>query len=83
MKTLLAVLTLFLSAMGSAAQSFEQYFEDNTLRLDYIFAGDAKRQDIFFCQAYRQERWAGRRGHLTELPAISRKVATIPHKNVA
>lgn len=68
MKTLLAVLTLFLSAMGSAAQSFEQYFEDNTLRLDYIFAGDAKRQDIFFCQAYRQEQWAGRRRHLTDTP---------------
>ena len=41
---LLAVLTSGLSAFG---QSFDKYFENATLRLDYIFAGTDKTQEIY------------------------------------
>ena len=48
------------------AQSFEQYFEDNTLRLDYVFAGNSSEQHIYLEQLYKQPRWAGRRSRLAE-----------------
>lgn len=48
------------------AQKFEDYFEDKTLRLDYIVAGDSVNQSIFFEQAYSTPQWAGRRTRLSE-----------------
>ena len=46
---------------------FEDYFCDSTLRLDYVFAGDNHSQHIFFHQASKSKRWAGRRHNLSEL----------------
>jgi hypothetical protein len=63
--TLLAILLL---PTGGQAQNFDEYFEDNTLRIDYIFAGDATRQDIYVERLYKQPRWAGRRSRLAEKP---------------
>ena len=48
------------------AQQFDQWFADSTLRLDYIFAGNAKEQHIFLSQASRSPRWAGRKSRLSE-----------------
>lgn len=48
------------------SQTFEGYFCDSTLRLDYIFAGDSKNQHIFYHQATQFPGWAGRRRHLSE-----------------
>lgn len=48
------------------AQKFEDYFEDKTLRLDYIVAGDSINQSIYFEQAYSTPQWAGRRTRLAE-----------------
>jgi len=50
------------------AQRFNDFFEDRTLRLDYIFAGSNKEQSIFFEQAYSTPQWAGRKSRLTEIP---------------
>ena len=50
----------------SHAQSFDEYFEDNTLRIDYLFAGNAREQHIYLEQLYRQPQWAGRRNRLSE-----------------
>lgn len=55
-----------LTATTVSAQDFNQYFEDNTLRLDYIFAGDSAKQAIYFEQAYKQPVWAGRKKRLAE-----------------
>ena len=63
----LAALCLCL-AIGASAQTFEQYFTDQTLRLDYIFSGDATRQDICLSVLSSLPTWAGRRHHLAELP---------------
>ena len=64
------LLTLSLILVGAMArlqaQSFDQYFLDATLRLDYIMAGNAQEQHIYLEHLYRQERWAGRRSRLAE-----------------
>lgn len=62
-----AFFALFLT-FGVKAQNFDDNFQDATLRLDYIFAGDASRQDIYLENMIRKDRWAGRRGRLAEVP---------------
>ena len=53
-------------ATTAGAQTFDEYFEDNTLRLDYVLGGDSSAQYIQLCQLYKQPRWAGRRNRLAE-----------------
>ena len=61
------ILSLLLAlATTAGAQNFDEYFEDNTLRLDYVFGGDSTSQYIQLCQLYKQPRWAGRRARLAE-----------------
>lgn len=55
-------------AVTACAQQFEKYFENKTLRLDYVFAGTNRTQQIFFEQACSSPYWAGRRQRLTEMP---------------
>ena len=59
---------LLLCAMTVVAQDYDQHFEDNTLRLDYIFAGNAQQQHIFVDEMMKQPRWAGRKMRMTETP---------------
>lgn len=59
------------------AQSFDTYFEDNTLRLDYIFAGNDHEQHIYLEQLYKQPRWAGRRSRLAETFLIGNGQLTV------
>jgi hypothetical protein len=54
----------------ACGQEFDDFFEDRTLRLDYVFAGNNREQHIYFEQAYSTPRWAGRRKRLTEMPLI-------------
>lgn len=62
--SLLLLLVLFV--LPTHAQSFDQYFEDNTLRLDYIFAGNDSVQGIYLEHLYKQPQWAGRKARLAE-----------------
>lgn len=50
------------------AQSFDEWFCDRTLRLDYVFAGDASRQELYVDQLSSMPHWYGRRSRLSELP---------------
>lgn len=63
------ILTFILIAVATCAyaQDFDRYFEDNTLRIDYIFGGDSARQYIHMQQLYKQPQWAGRRARLSEM----------------
>lgn len=45
MKHIFSLLLAFLPMLGFA-QDFNTYFRDSTLRVDYIFAGDVKHQEI-------------------------------------
>ena len=53
-------------ATAALAQKFEDNFENKTLRLDYIVAGDSVNQAIYFEQAYSNPTWAGRKTRLDE-----------------
>lgn len=67
-KSILALLCAGLCAGNLRAQRFEDYFEDCTLRLDYVFAGNSRSQHIYFEKALTTSRWAGRRARLAEMP---------------
>jgi len=67
MKRLFLFFLTILLANSLIAQTFDEWFEDRTLRLDYIFGGDDHSQHIFFEQAYVTTRWAGRRTRLDEV----------------
>lgn len=64
--------TLFLLCMvamsAMRAQSFAHYFADKTLRVDYIFTGNADKQEICLDELSSLPGWAGRKHHLAELP---------------
>lgn len=50
------------------AQTFTDYFEDRTLRVDYTFSGDVSRQDIYVDELCVMPRWYGKRQRLSEVP---------------
>lgn len=52
-------------AMG---QDFGEFFCDTTLRIDYIFSGDAASQAIALDDMSRSPRWYGKRRRLAEVP---------------
>ena len=68
MKRIVAVGLSFIIFSSVAAQSFSSYFEDKTLRIDYIFAGDSAQQDIFVDQLNVIPHWYGKRKRLAEVP---------------
>lgn len=66
-KSNLLLVCLF-ACLGLNAQSFDRYFTDQTLRVDYLFTGNAEHQAICLDELSVLPRWAGRRQHLDELP---------------
>lgn len=68
MKRITVISFAVLAVVSAPAQNFEECFEDSTLRLDYIFAGTNRTQDVFLDQLCAFPGWAGRRHHLNALP---------------
>ena len=69
MKRLLMIMvSAWCMATVAGAQVFEDDFKDSTIRLDYVLAGNARQQHIYFCNASKSARWAGRKARLTEIP---------------
>lgn len=66
------VIIIMCSAVGLRAQAeellFDRYFDDATLRIDYTFAGDAARQQIYVDALSESPRWYGRRMRLDSVP---------------
>lgn len=67
MKHLLSIL-LALLPLALQAQDFKKFFRDSTLRVDFIFAGNAKSQEISVDKLNMYPRWYGKRKRLAELP---------------
>lgn len=65
---LLACICVWVAPAGG--QRFDDFFEDRTLRLDYIFGGNNHEQSVFFEQAYVTPRWAGRKSRLADMPLL-------------
>ena len=67
MRRLLPFLVLAFSFCAPLRASvFGDSFTDATLRLDYVFCGDASHQEIYLRQICRTSEWAGRRENLPE-----------------
>ena len=62
------ILLLLTISLNVVAQDFKQYFDDATLRIDYIFSGNAKHQAIAVDELYRLPHWFGKHERLSELP---------------
>lgn len=68
MKKYLTLYLLFLLTSVLNAQNFADHFLNKTLRVDYIFSGDATKQTIFVDELSQLPTWAGRQHRLSELP---------------
>lgn len=68
MKKNLIISLICLIAFQLNAQNFQDYFIDKTLRIDYIFSGDANKQNIYVDELSQLPTWAGKRNRLTEVP---------------
>lgn len=59
---------LLLASLPLPAQEFDAYFIDKTLRIDYLFTGDARQQSVCVDELSSLPTWAGRKHNLAELP---------------
>lgn len=64
----LLFIIIHLSLGAAHAQDFDRYFENRTLRLDYIFSGNRQEQHIALDQLCTMPGWYGKRHKLAELP---------------
>ena len=65
----ISLLCLCVGLLGPIhAQNFSDYFEDRTLRTDYLFTGNADKQEVCLDELTEMPGWAGRRHRLDELP---------------
>ena len=74
---LVTFLLMLCCGLTAGAQTFEEWFENRTLRLDYVFAGDASRQELYVDQLSQLPRWFGRRTRLAELPLAGNGQITV------
>jgi hypothetical protein len=81
MKKIIVLLPFLFTLLPISAQSFEQFFCDSTLRLDYIFAGDFQKQDIYLDELSKSARWYGRKFRLNELPLEGNGNITVRDKD--
>ncbi len=68
MKKHILFLLCLIAVASTRAQVFADHFADKTLRVDYIFNGNASGQAICLDGVSALPTWAGRKHHLAELP---------------
>lgn len=68
MKKYILFLLCLIAVASTRAQVFADHFADKTLRVDYIFNGNASGQAICLDGLSALPTWAGRKHHLAELP---------------
>lgn len=68
MKKHILFLLCLIAVASTRAQVFADHFADKTLRVDYIFNGNASGQAICLNGLSALHTWAGRKHHLAELP---------------
>ena len=59
------------------AQEFDKRFDDATLRLDYIFAGNDNSQSIYLDRMKTFSGWYGRRTNMDTLPLQGNGTITV------
>jgi len=82
MKKNILLLFAFSFCIHSYSQKFDEYFNDSTLRIDYMFSGDAKQQHISIDKLNCSPRWYGKRNKLSEIPVEGNGQITVrDHKS--
>lgn len=79
-KTLLSIALGLSIHAGAFGQNFDEFFLDKTLRLDYLFTGNAQKQAIVLDGLASLPEWAGRRHNLAELPLEGNGKITVKDK---
>ena len=64
------IASILLAALKMPASDFDRHFTNATLRIDYIFSGDASHTDISLSSLSSYNGWAGRRHLLDRLPLL-------------
>lgn len=82
MKPFIATLLALLLCSTINAQDFDQYFQDKTLRIDYIFSGTYNTQHIAVDELLVEPKWYGKRKRLDEVPVEGNGQITVrDHKS--
>lgn len=68
MKTSLIAILCAWCTLSASGQSFDTYFTDRTLRIDYNFSGNVDHQEIAVDELEVSPGWYGKRRRLAELP---------------
>ena len=68
MRRILLLIFTFGAVSSGYSQQFDAFFRDSTLRIDYIFAGNAKAQSIYVDKLNMMPRWYGKHRRLAEVP---------------
>lgn len=81
-KKLFTLLLFCVMALSAFPQEFDKYFQDKTLRIDYIFSGNAQEQHIAVDELNVMPRWYGKRQRLSEIPVEGNGQITVSdHKS--
>lgn len=75
--SILLLLLCVISGSKAYAQEYETFFCDSTLRLDYIFSGNAKSQSISLDKMNRIPGWFGKKKRLSEVPVEGNGTITV------
>lgn len=73
MKRILFFICTFFAVSSGYAQQFDALFRDSTLRIDYIFAGNAKSQSIYVDKLNMMAGWYGKHHRLAEVPVEGKR----------
>jgi hypothetical protein len=76
---LLTLLLAWVVLQPVAAQDFDKYFTDATLRIDYTFTGNFYEQRINVDELVRLPHWWGKRHRLSEVPVRGNGQITVRH----
>lgn len=68
MKRFIMLMISLCGVIGLNAQEFNQHFQNKTLRIDYIFAGNSSTQIVALDELAQSDGWAGRRVNMGEIP---------------
>ena len=68
MRRLFLTLICAVAAVAVSAQSFSEHFVNKTLRIDYVFAGNAENQIVALDELAAIDGWAGRQVNLDKIP---------------
>ena len=59
MRKALALCMALLVALTAVAQDYEKYFTPERLRIDFVFSGNATRQEVFLGGLHCENEWSG------------------------